>query len=177
MEERFPEGLIRALRGKFSSAAYADCEDAVSTGFEKLVAKGPTHNPEGYVTTTAVNALKRKLRRATFQQLELDDDGEPPADAWSDPTFDAVEAEDAVKFARGTVDRWESRNVKTTTLLVIDAAMLGEPLSSNELAEKLEELLGQDVLPDTARQWRKRGLDRLRDELVAADLLEQKENT
>ena len=78
---------------------------------------------------------------------------------------------------RRFVEAWESRNVRATTLLVLEAARLQEPLSSVEMAERLEDVLGQDVLPETARQWRKRGIDRLRDHLLAAGLLEPTEET
>jgi DNA-directed RNA polymerase specialized sigma24 family protein len=177
VDERFPEGLVRVLERRFPSANHADYEDAVSTGFEKLVVKGPTHNPQGYVTTVAVNAMKQWLRRAAVEQLAVEEDDEPLVDIWLDPTPDEVIAENAYLFMRELVGRWESRNLKTTTLLVIEAGKLGEPLSSAELAERLEELLVEDILPDTVRQWRKRGLDRLRDELVAADLLDETEKS
>src|SRR4051812_11777396 len=56
---RFPRGLGPRARTGLRKAAHADCEDAVATGFEKLVAKGRTmENPEGYVTTVAQNALR-----------------------------------------------------------------------------------------------------------------------
>lgn len=178
-EDRFPEGLVRVLEGKFPAARHMDCEDAVATGFEKLTRKGPTTNPRGYVTTVAINAMTRILRRAVLEQLALDDDEEhePYVNPWTDPTLEEVVAQNAYEFMREVVGRWESLNLRATTTLIIEAGRLGEPLSSAELAERLEEILGQDVLPDTARQWRKRGLDRLRDELIAEHLLEKTERS
>jgi hypothetical protein len=181
VRDRFPEGLVRVLERKFPKAAHADLEDAVSTGFEKLVrAKRELENPRGFVTTVSVNALKRTLRVAALARLAVGDEGDDDevdrtARAWDDSTLDEALTNDAYRFMRGLVEAWESRNVRTTTLLVLDAARLQEPLSSAELAGRLEELLAQDVLPETARQWRKRGLDRLRDQLVAAGLLEEAE--
>lgn len=182
VKERFPEGLVRVLGGRFPRAAHADVEDAIATGFEKLLkADRPMENPRGYVTTVAVNALKRILRLAAVEQLALeepdgdDDELDRGADRWADPTLDEALTNDAYVFMKRLVEAWESRNVRTTTLLVLEAARLQEPLSSAEMAERLDELLGQDVLPETARQWRKRGIDRLRDQLVAAGLLEQTE--
>jgi hypothetical protein len=61
-------------------------------------------------------------------------------------------------------------------VVILEAAKVGEPLSANELAEELEARLGHDVLPSTARQWRKRGLDRLRAELYSAELSTQEES-
>ncbi|MDP9384729.1 MAG: hypothetical protein M3P50_05790 [Actinomycetota bacterium] len=187
VKDKFPEGLVRVLETKFPNAAHADVEDAVATGFEKLVrADRAMDNPRGYVTTVAVNALKRILRLAALEQLAVhDEDGDEGdgdgevfdrgTDPWTNPTLDEAVANDAYAFMRSLVEMWESRNVRTTTLLVLDAARLQEPLSSAEMAERLEELLGQDVLADTARQWRKRGIDRLRGQLVAAGLLEPTE--
>lgn len=183
VRDKFPEGLVRVLSAKFPNAANADVEDAIATGFEKLVrADRQMDNPRGYVTTVAVNALKRILRLAAFEQLaveaEDEDDAEEfdrGADPWADPTLDEALTNDAYAFMRGLVQAWESRNVRTTTLLVLEAAHLQEPLSSAEMAERLEDLLEQDVLPETARQWRKRGIDRLRSQLVAAGLLKPTE--
>src|SRR4051794_28387425 len=184
VREKFPEGLVRALERQFPKAAHADLEDAVSTGFEKLVRAGrDMDNPRGYVTTVAVNAVKRILRLAAFEQLAVEDDEDDEeaidrgADPWGDPTLDEALTNDAYAYMRRLVDAWESRNVRATTLLVLEAARLQEPLGSAEMAERLEDVLGQDVLPETARQWRKRGIDRLRGQLLAAGLLESTEET
>ncbi len=177
IDERFPEGLLRVLQARFSGSAYADCEEAISIGFEKLLLKGAVAKPEGYVTTVAVNAMQRFIRDAAYERLSVDGDDEAlPVDYWSDPTFDAAAAGAAYDFIRQLVERWETTNVRTTTLLVIAAAKLGEPMTADELADHLEELLDQDVLSATARQWKKRGLDRLRAELIEAEILESKEN-
>lgn len=185
VREKFPEGLVRALERQFPKAAHADLEDAVSTGFEKLVRAGrDMESPRGYVTTVAVNAVKRILGLAAVERLAVgsdeDDDAEESdrgADPWADPTLDEALTNDAYAYMRRFVEAWESRNVRATTLLVLEAARLQEPLSSAEMAERLEEVLGQDVLPETARQWRKRGIDRLRDHLLATGLLEPTEET
>ncbi len=187
VDERFPEGLARALEGQFPDAAHADYEDAVSAGFEQLVRKSqdrPLESPRGYVTTVAVNAMKRRLRRAAIQQLahidpDREDDGDDPLDAYTDPWSDPVAEEallgDAYTFMQGLIDAWPIANHKVTMRLVLAAARLGEPLSSEELAERLEDLLGQEVSPETARQWRHRALKRLRRELIDADLIEDTE--
>lgn len=176
VRDRFPEGLLAVLRKKFPAGQYQDYEDAIARGFEKLIEKGaPLENPRGYVTTVATNAMRGLLARAAREQLPTEDDDEPEVDRWADPTADGAMLEAVYAFMRELVEKWESRNLRTATLLVLEAGKLLEPLSSEELAERLEELLEQDVLPDTARQWRKRGLDRLREELHAADLWTDKE--
>src|SRR3712207_4076189 len=79
IQDRFPGGRARRGEGSSPAATHADCEDAVSIGFEKLVeADRALANPRGYVTTVAVNAMRRILRRAALQQLaDADDDGGP----------------------------------------------------------------------------------------------------
>ncbi len=178
---RYPEGVIRQLERRFPAAAAADCEDAVSTGFEKLLCReGPLQSPEGYVTTVAQNVMKRLMRRAAFEQLaDEDDDGEQNEvidrglDPWSDPVSEGPIAKDAYEFVLEVVSTWESRNYKAAMELGLEAAWMGEPLSSEELSEKLHDVLGEDVKPATARQWRKRATDRLRRQLIEADLIEE----
>ena len=184
IHDLFPEGLVRMLEGEYPAGTHADYEDAVATGFEKFVAAGrKMENPRGFVTTVTVNAMRRILRRAALQQLAGTDggDGEPDnlldrqIGEWSDPTAEHAVADGGYEFMQGLVGAWESRNVKTTTRLVLTAASIGEALSSEELAERLGDQLDQDVSASTARQWRKRGLDRLRRQLIDADLLEETE--
>jgi DNA-directed RNA polymerase specialized sigma24 family protein len=176
VRDRFPEGLLGVLRKNFPAGRYQDYEDAIGRGFEKLVEKGvPLENPRGYVTTVAINAMRGVLARAAREQLPTEEDDEPEVDHWANPTGDEAVLEAVYAFMRELVEKWESRNVRTAVLLVLEAGRLLEPLSNDELAERLEELLEQDVLPNTAKQWRKRGLDRLREELHAADLWTDKE--
>lgn len=187
VNERFPEGLVRTLEGKFPSGQPADYEDAVSSGFLQLVRKPEKceENARGYVTTVAVNAMKRALRRAAIQQLAAaygdheDDDANEPLDAytsaWDDPVIEQVRLDDAYDLMQRLVDAWPTENYKTTMRLLLAAAKVGEPLSSEELAERLGELLPKDVEPATARQWRRRALKRLRRELIEADLIEDTE--
>lgn len=183
VRDRFAEGLVRRLEKKYPGANPADVEDAVAVGVEKLVRKGPTTSPRGYVTVVAENYVLKQFRRAVLDPLQYeDDDGElhersPAGAAWENPPYDEVAARNAYEFLRGVVGAWESTNIRAATLLVLEAAHLDEVLSGDELAELLEERLGQDVLPATARQWKKRGLDRLRDEIAASGLLDNTETS
>jgi hypothetical protein len=184
INERFPEGLVGTLRRSYSHSPYQDCEDAVAFAFEQLTRhkeRGDIKEPKAWMTTVAVHEMNRIVHIATVERLALEADGEeegeepgrdPNVVRWLDPTLDEALARDAYEFMRGLVDKWSMRNVRAATLLVLEAARVQEPLSNAELAELLAEQLGEDVATDTARQWRKRGLDRLRDQLVEADLME-----
>ncbi|HEV2943999.1 MAG TPA: sigma-70 family RNA polymerase sigma factor [Solirubrobacteraceae bacterium] len=170
LREHFPDGLVRTLGRTFPGSRQDDCEDATSEAFAKMIRKGRAlENPRGYVTTVAMNEMRRVLVKAAREQLPESQDEEGKADAWADPTAEEAIGEAVFRFVRGIVEKWESRNLRLATLVVLEAGKLGEPLSSAELAEELEHQLGDDVSPDTARQWRKRGLDRLREQLHAAD--------
>lgn len=167
-EERVPEGFVRVLEAKFQGARFVDCEEAVAEGFLKFLVKNEVlENPAGYIFAVAYNFMRHLLTRKTLEVLpagELEDEEE--GDPWDDPTAEEVVGEDVFRFAREIVGGWESKNVRTATLLVLEAARLGEPISGEELAEALEVALSEDVLPSTARQWKKRGLDRLRKQLL-----------
>jgi DNA-directed RNA polymerase specialized sigma24 family protein len=167
-EKRVPEGFVRVLEGKFRGARFVDCEEAVAEGFLKFLLKDETlENPAGYIFAVAYNHMRHLLTRKTLDVLpagELED--EEKHDTWEDPTAEEVVGDDVFRFAREIVGGWESRNVRTATLLVLEAARLGEPISGEELAEALEGALEEQILPSTARQWKKRGLDRLRKQLA-----------
>jgi DNA-directed RNA polymerase specialized sigma24 family protein len=178
MRERFPDGLVRTLEAKFSTGRVDDFEDAIAEAFAKLVRrKSALENPRGYVTAVATNAMLRILSRAARERLpDSDMPEEGGSDTWADPTGDEAIGAAMFEFVRGIVEHWESRNYRTAMLVILEAAELGEPLVAEELAEELEERLGHDVLLSTARQWRKRGLDRLRAELHTAEISIHKES-
>ena len=170
-EERVPEGFVRILEAKFSGARFVDCEDAVAEGFLKFLRKGKVfESPGGYIFAVASNFMRHRLTGKALVVLaagELED--EEDRDDWEDPTAEEVVGEDVFRFAREIVGGWESKNLRTATHLVLESARLGEPLSGEELAESLEGVLGEEVPASTARQWKKRGLDRLRSHLLETD--------
>jgi hypothetical protein len=175
IEERFPEGLIRTLQRKFPTARFQDLEDGIAEGFVKFLAKDEVlETPAGYVTVVAIHYMDRLFVRAAKEVLpEGDPDDGSGDEPWADPTAEKVVGEATFGFVRNIVETWQSLNVRSATMVVFEAVELEEPISSVELAEELESLLGEDVLPDTARQWRKRGLDRLRKELHELDELDK----
>lgn len=174
IEGRFPEGLIRVLSVNFPTARYEDLEDAVADAFVKYLAKGEAlESPAGYIAVVAKNRVRRLLTKAARQILVEADPGEEADDGqWADPVAEKVIGKETFDLVRGIVEGWQSTNVRSATLVVIEAVELEEPISSTELAAELESLLGEEVAPDTARQWRKRGLDRLRRDLYELDEIE-----
>lgn len=173
IKDQFLDGLVRVLEQRFPDAAGAISEDAVAEAVRKTLEIGrkrPIDNPRGYVTTIAKNEIKSALSRAAIETIpETDEESEDWTDAVVDDNGRSPEAnligEMVYEFVRGLVNQWPSKNLKTATSLVLEGAFLGEPLSGDELAERLEDILDKDVSASTARQWRKRGLDRLKTQL------------
>ena len=63
------------------------------------------------------------------------------------------------------VEKWETENVRATTLLYLEAAYLIEPLSSQDAAEILAGILAQEVDEGFVRQWKTRGFRKLKQEI------------
>jgi len=179
LRDGFLDGLTRLLEGLFPGVREVFYEDAVAESVKKLLEAGERReiaNPRGYITAIAKNEMRHLLRKAAREQLpQLSEDDE--GDDWAtgeetengNPTEDVVVGESVFRYVKAIVKRWNSRNLKATTILVLESAYLGEALSSEELAERLSEILTEAVVAATARQWKKRGLDRLSQQLAAED--------
>lgn len=183
---RFPEGLVRMLERRYPGASSGAYEDAVATGFEKLAKKGPIENPKGYVTTVAKREALRHAKLRADERLarlydnedgEHEDESLPRGVEWDDPVHDEAARNEVIALMREITNGWENHSLKQTTLLIIEALEYDEPIENAELTERLNEILGDDFDPATVRQWRKRGLDRLRNALIEADHLPDKETT
>lgn len=175
VHDLFLDGLTRRLERRYPDAPDVMCEDAVYEAVAKLLKAGERReieNPRGYLTTVAINEMRRALSRAAREVLPDDDeddaewyDAATPPD--SRPTEVTAVGGAVYSYVKGLVEQWESQKLKAATLLVLEGAYIGEPLTGSELAERLSDILGDDVAEHTARQWRKRGLDRLRSQLAA----------
>lgn len=177
LRDLFLDGLTRMLGRKYPDAPEAMCEDAVYEAVAKLLKAGEDReitNPRGYLTTIAINEVRRGLSRAAREVLP-DDEGEDDGSEWFGANTSLGERPTEVRaiggavftYVKGMVEQWESQKLRATALLVLEGAYMGELLTGAELAERLSDILGEDVAEDTARQWRKRALDRLRAQLAA----------
>lgn len=160
--ERYPEGLARRLQHQFRANGL-DADAAVGDAIEIMVKKAGSLEVEDarkYLHAIAFNLLRKASKAETeFSLDERDEDAEV-----GDVERHAF-LTDTVKFIKSRVERWPMRTLREATLVVIDSTFLGEPLATEELVERLEDILGETVDPATARQWKKRGLDRLAGEL------------
>jgi hypothetical protein len=159
--ERFPEGLARRLQHRFRAKGL-DADAAVGDAIEIMVKKADTlqvDDPRAYLTAIAFNLLRRAAKQPTLLGLE---EREESGDY--DIEDEALRTE-VFRYVKGLVERWENKSLQATALVVIDSAFLGEPLTTEELAEQLEDILGEEISLPTVRKWKERSLDRLADEL------------
>lgn len=179
LRDGYVEGLARRLCRDFPALA-SEATGAVGHAVEKMVLRpvAPT-NPRGYLAASAYNEMKRLVRkRARMESLEAlaadDEDGHP---GWTpvDPGF-TVEEQALLRATydqlRAEVETWETDNVKVVTLLYLEAAFDGEPLTSTDAAELAGELLGYEVDDSFVRTWKSRGFKKLRDYVTALDAVE-----
>lgn len=160
--ERYPEGLARRLQHQFRANGL-DADAAVGDAIEIMVMKAASldvHDARGYLHAIAFNLLRKAS--AAESEFSLDERDE---EAGENDVERQAFVTDTVKFIKSRVERWELKNLRVTTLVIIESTFLGEPLSTEELAERVEDILGETVELATVRQWKKRGLDRLADEL------------
>ncbi len=175
VRDRFLDGVTRLLEVRFRASDLVLYEDAVAEAVKKLLEAGERReirDPRAYLTTIAINEMHGALRRAAIEILpDAPDEGDEErfdahrVDADDRPTEDAAVGRLVYEYVTGLVRAWETEKLRTTTLLVLEGAFVGEPLSGRELTERLSDILGEDIEEDTARQLRKRGLDRLRKQL------------
>lgn len=178
MRDRFLDGLARLLERRYPGSDGATYEDVVAESVARLLGVGDRRvvdDPRAYITTIAINEMRRVLKRAArdvvldFGSEDRDDEDEwtPDRDPDERPTNSDAVGRLVFEYVKSLVNSWESRRLQATTLLVLEGAFIGEALSSEEMAERLGDILGEDVLPATARKWRQRGLDRLKAQLTS----------
>lgn len=159
--DRFPEGLVQRLERQFR-ADEQTAEDAVAEGLARMVERADrleVDDPRAYLTAIATNLMRRAVKETLplgyGENFEGDEQGEQD-DALGKETY---------LFIKGLVDRWETNTLRTVTLLVLEGAYLVDPLTGEELTRETGRLLGEEISTATVRQWKKRGLDRLQQEL------------
>jgi hypothetical protein len=166
------EGLARRLRRDFPSLA-DEATAAIGQAVERLVTRpSAPDNPRGYLAASAYNEMKRLARRAarttSLDALRRDSDlaFDPVDPAW---TVEETALLDTVyREVRAFVESWETAHVRVVTLLYVEAAYEGEPLSSDDAAVLAAEILGEEVDAAFVRTWKSRGYRRLRQWVVEA---------
>jgi DNA-directed RNA polymerase specialized sigma24 family protein len=159
--DHFPEGLVKRLEKQFRVDGQT-AEDAVAEGLARMVERADrleVDDPRAYLTAVATNLM----RRAVQEKLPLGYDESFEGDEQEEE--DDALGKETYLFIKGIVDRWETNTLRTVTLLVLEGAYVGDPLSGEELTRETGRLLGEEISAATVRQWKKRGLDRLQQEL------------
>lgn len=173
------EGLARRLRRDFPTLA-AEADAAIGHGVERLILRPYSPRDCGaYLAACAYNELKRlarlQARHESLDALAADPDGDRPG--WEPADGAATVEEQALRritydLLRSHVSTWDTENVRVVTLLYLEAAYEGEPLSSDTAAELASELLGYEVDANFVRTWKSRGFRKLRDYVQAVDVVD-----
>jgi DNA-directed RNA polymerase specialized sigma24 family protein len=181
LSDGFVEGLVRRLRAAFPSLA-EESDGAVGHAVEKLITRPQVPGkPRPYLTACAYNEMKRLARRRA-RELSLEALAEPAEDredsgpGWQLEQGGWTVEEKALltatyKQLRAHVETWETDNVRVVTLLYLEAAFLGEPLSSQDAAELAGDVLGYEVDDAFVRTWKSRGFKRLREFVYGAEIV------
>jgi DNA-directed RNA polymerase specialized sigma24 family protein len=165
---------------------------AVGHGIDKLInakAGRTIQEPLKYVFACAANYMKDELtRQKRFESLDaLTDDEEEERDGGRKSPLYLVESsmtpeehlvsESVYRQLRSMVTKWETANVRETTLLYLEAAYVAEPLPSREAAELLADILNDEEVDEGfVRQWKSRGFRRLKREIQQIEAAETVEN-
>ena len=166
LSDGYIEGLTIGLRSKYPR--YRDeAHDAVGHAVEKLIQRESVKSPRSYLATSAYNYMKKHAERsARFRLVSIETggpDGEPlefDEDGWT--VEERALLDEAYRFLVKEVEKWETGNVRDTTLLFLEAAYDGEPLTSADAAELLGSIFGEDVDASFVRTWKNRGFKKLR---------------
>jgi DNA-directed RNA polymerase specialized sigma24 family protein len=157
--------IAGALRKTYPDAS-SHVEDAVIEGVVSFLAKRKAgveiENPAGWIRVTAKNYLLNKLEREIGRET-TDENLSSFAESRGEPS---LEDREMFQFIKGLVERWESRRLKVVTLLFLEAGYEGEPLSQMEAANYASDILGEDVPWTSIGQTRRRGLTRLKAEIL-----------
>jgi DNA-directed RNA polymerase specialized sigma24 family protein len=161
----FLEGLVARLRFSYKSVG-DHAADAVAHAVEELMISTKVKNPRRWVTAVAWNRMKMiGVQQARLKSLDelaeydpdqaifRDDAGTAEEQALRDVVYGEVVAH---------VNTWPTDNVRVVTLLYLEAAHKGEPLTSEDAAEIASQILGEEVSDHFVRTWKSRGLARLR---------------
>ena len=157
------EGVISQMRADYSRVPYHRLQDAVADGFVALYRKLLNEDVSGrlaFVFKVAKNTLNKELERtpalvplpadasrdALLAEAGLDSD---------DQEVRAIRREHALRYLLGIIESWTNGNLKQVMRLVIESGMVGEPLESAEVGERIGLNAG------SVRVWKQRGLDRL----------------
>jgi DNA-directed RNA polymerase specialized sigma24 family protein len=170
LRQRFFDGLVRQLRVKFSNLGSSDVEDAVAGAVESLVKRLSRRPVSGdlraYLSKSAFNEARRAARRRTRGlecPLDERDDSELPS------TEDDALRTAGIEMIKAEVRSWENANVREVTLVYVEALVEGELLDTEEVAEIVSTVLGEEINPNSVRTWKARGLRKLQQFVNSTD--------
>jgi DNA-directed RNA polymerase specialized sigma24 family protein len=168
--EGFLVGLMRQLRRNYPTVGSLEIEDAVCEAaakvLEQLSNNQKVNDVRSYFAKVAYRTLTRSAARAAKREAPLEEyrpTGEAPSaehevmrreeEAWRRRAIEAMKRE---------VRSW-TENIREVMLVIIEAAEVGEPIETDEIARIVGQNVGREVSVANVRSWKQRGFRRLRE--------------
>lgn len=163
------EGLVRQIQRKYPALA-EDAGAAVGHAVEALIRKKKSPDrPFSYLASCAYNEIKKigkfRASSASLDALRDATDWEPAYDEWS--VEERALINETYKELVAQIATWENNNVRIVTESYLQAAYLGEPATSAEIADELSAVTGSEISADEVRTWKSRGFKRLKSYVIA----------
>jgi DNA-directed RNA polymerase specialized sigma24 family protein len=174
IRDKYLVGLSAQIYGVFPNAGTAAVADAIGEAVKAIVIrlrKGKRiADVKAYLASTAYNELKRAAKRAARREVPLDQRPEE----FSESAENVVLRDAAVQIVKAEIRTWENVNIREVMLVYVDAIALGEPIESEEVAEIVSPILGEEISAATVRVWKTRGFRKLRDFAERSELKESR---
>jgi hypothetical protein len=158
--------LIGALRNAFPDLR-DEAEDAIFEAVAKLLRRSNERRIEhvsAWIYKVATNHLIR-----THHQRARRTDAEPELDEKQDPA-EIAHGRETLALVKRIIVTWENAHIRVVTLLYVEAAWLGEPMSLLEARDLATSILGEELSLGSIGTWKDRGFNRLTAELTRMDL-------
>lgn len=160
MEEGFIDSMVSILRSKFPGMA-EEVEDAVANAVLKVVTRTTSGKPiedlRGYLFTAARNGVMDAYKRRD----RLDEyDPDQHARSGLAPDEEVLQKE-MFRVLQRLVRAWPNRNIREYTLLYLDSLLYDEPLTLQDAAAQLGDVLGEPVNVKSIGTWKRRGIAQL----------------
>lgn len=156
------DALVRQIRAYYGTLGSGDVEDAVADAVERVVRrmkKGPLEGDlRSYMFKATLNSANKAVRRAQRRaesSLDASPEGAAPA------VDEEVLRGQVIQLLLAEIRSWENAHIREVTLIYLEAAVAGEPIEGEEVAELASHILGEEINPRSVSQWRARGIRKL----------------
>lgn len=162
LRQGFFDGLVGQLKARYPNLGSGHVEDAVASAVEALVKRlrrGPlSGDARSYLAKIAYNAASKSAARAV---LHPESPFEEQPDEFTPSAEDEALRQASIELIKAEVRSWENVNIREVTMAYIEAAVESEVVETDEVAEIVGNVVGEEINPNSVRTWKARGLRKL----------------